>query len=47
VYEGCLQTLDWVPLEPDALEYKFYASGVGLVMETTVNGEEATELTVE
>jgi len=44
VYENCIQTLDWVPLEPYALEFKFYASGVGMVMETTMDGLEVTEL---
>lgn len=43
-YEDCVQTLDWVPLEPDALEYKFYAPSLGLVMERTVDGEEQAEL---
>jgi hypothetical protein len=31
-YTGCLQTLDWVPLEPTALEYKFYCPGLGQVL---------------
>jgi len=43
-YDDCLQTLDWVPLEPDALEYKYYAPGVGLVLERTVDGEEEAGL---
>lgn len=43
-YDDCLQTLDWAPLELDALEYKFYAPGVGLVIERTVDGEEETVL---
>lgn len=33
VHRGCVQTLEWTPLEPTALEYKLYAPGVGLVME--------------
>lgn len=44
-YEGCLRTLDWVPLEPDAIEYKYYAPGIGLVLETAGNGTERLELT--
>ena len=33
VHRGCVQTLDWTPLEPSALAYKLYAPGVGLVLE--------------
>ena len=29
----CLQTRDFTPLEPDALEHKFYAPGIGLIVE--------------
>lgn len=45
VYTNCIQTLDWVPLDPSALEYKFYAQGIGMVAETTMDGEERVELT--
>ena len=39
-FSNCLQTADTVPLEPDALEHKFYAPGVGLVLEIDpVTGE--------
>jgi hypothetical protein len=31
-YDGLLQTADTTPLEPDVLEYKYYARGVGLVL---------------
>ncbi len=31
VHGNCVQTLDWTALEPHALEYRFYAPGVGLV----------------
>lgn len=34
-YDGLVQTVDTTPLEPDVLEHKFYAEGVGLVL--TVN----------
>ncbi|MBL8859427.1 MAG: hypothetical protein JNL28_13025 [Planctomycetes bacterium] len=44
-YTGCLQTLDWNPLEPDGLEYKFYAPGIGFVYETKLHEEEDLELT--
>ena len=33
VYENCLQVLEWNPLEPEGIEYKYYAPGVGLIME--------------
>ena len=38
-YTGCLQVLDWTPLEPEALEYKYYAPGVGLIAELSLDGE--------
>jgi hypothetical protein len=31
-YDGLLQTEDTTPLEPDVLEHKYYAHGVGLVL---------------
>lgn len=34
-FDDCLKTADFTPLEPDALEHKYYASGVGQIM--TVN----------
>ncbi len=43
-YSDCLQTLDWNPLEPSALEYKFYAPGVGLVKEENLSDDELVEL---
>jgi hypothetical protein len=36
-FHDCLETEDTTPLEPDANEHKFYAPGVGLVLE--VDGE--------
>ena len=38
-FDGCLQTENFTPLEPDALENKFYAPGVGLVLEIDVAGD--------
>jgi hypothetical protein len=35
-------TEDWTPLEPDIVERKFYARGVGLVMEQLVKGGSGT-----
>ncbi len=31
-YDGLVQTADTIPLEPDVLEHKYYADGVGLVL---------------
>ena len=36
----CLQTLDFTALEPDALEYKFYAPGIGVIVEYRVDTPE-------
>jgi hypothetical protein len=36
--EDVLVTKDWNPLEPNILEHKFYAPGVGLIGETKVTG---------
>ncbi len=33
-----LVTKDWTPLEPDILEHKYYAPGLGLIGETKVTG---------
>lgn len=30
--EGCLQTLDFAPLEPESTEHKFYLPGIGFVL---------------
>ncbi len=43
-YTGCVQTLDWNPLEPDVLEYKWYAPGVGVVKEEALTADEIVEL---
>ncbi|MBM3243165.1 hypothetical protein FJZ31_43450 [Candidatus Poribacteria bacterium] len=38
-FENCLKTKDWTPLEPDVVEHKYYAPGVGVVLEVMVKGE--------
>jgi hypothetical protein len=43
-FPSCLQTADFTPVEPDALEHKFYAPGVGLVLEVDVESGERLEL---
>ncbi|MGH7491148.1 MAG: hypothetical protein ACREOO_02010 [bacterium] len=37
-FEECLQTMEWTPLEPGAREFKFYAPGVGQVLEVQPKG---------
>ena len=41
-FDDVLVTKDWNPLEPDIIEEKYYAPGVGLVRETKVAGEEGS-----
>lgn len=37
-YRDVLKTKDFTPLEPELLEHKYYARGVGVVQEVTVKG---------
>ncbi|MGH2764673.1 MAG: hypothetical protein ACRDKA_01985 [Actinomycetota bacterium] len=37
-FEDVLVTEDWTPLEPDILEHKSYARGIGVVLEQLVEG---------
>jgi hypothetical protein len=39
-YHDVLVTEDWTPLEPDVVEQKYYARGVGLIAEEKVAGGE-------
>lgn len=43
-FPGCLQTEEWAPLSPGNIEYKFYAPGVGLVLELDPRSGKALEL---
>jgi hypothetical protein len=43
-FTGALMTYDFTPVEPDALEEKFYAPGVGLVLEVDPETGERVEL---
>lgn len=43
-FTNCLQTFDGTPMEPDAQEHKYYASGVGVVLEVDVESGERVEL---
>jgi len=40
----CLQTLDYTPLEPEVVEQKFYAPGIGLIVELNPDTLERLEL---
>ncbi|MEX2649579.1 MAG: hypothetical protein WD673_11255 [Alphaproteobacteria bacterium] len=42
--KSCVVTGDFTPVEPDVLEHKFYASGVGLVLELDPATGDRTEL---
>jgi hypothetical protein len=46
-FDGVLQTLDTTALEPDQAEYKYYAPGVGLVLEEALDEEGAVEFVIE
>ena len=46
-YEGVLMTKDFTRLDPEVLEYKFYAPGVGPVVALGVSGEIGREELVE
>jgi hypothetical protein len=42
-FEGVLMTKDFTPLEPDVLEHKFYAQGIGPVLVVQVSGGTSRE----
>jgi hypothetical protein len=46
-YEDVLVTEDWNPLEPDVIEEKSYAPGVGLIFEAKVAGGEGESELIE
>ena len=39
-----VQVLEWNPLESDSSEYKYYASGIGMVADENIDGSERIEL---
>ena len=43
-FDHCVQTEDFTPLEPDVSEHKFYAPGVGVVLEVDLESGETAEL---
>jgi len=46
-YTGCLKTEDFTPLEPGVIENKFYAPGVGLVLEVDEDGNRTELVEIE
>jgi hypothetical protein len=46
-FNGVLQTLDTTALEPDLAEYKYYAPGVGLVLEEALNHDGTIDVATE
>ena len=38
-FEDCLVTKEWTPLDPGAIEHKYYAEGVGLVLVRELHGK--------
>ena len=40
----CVVTFDFTPLDPEALEYKYYAPGVGLMLEVDIESGDRLEL---
>jgi hypothetical protein len=44
-FDNCLRTKEWTPLEPETEENKYYAAGIGLLLEMqTKGGSERLEL---
>jgi hypothetical protein len=37
-FDGCVETMEWTPLEPGNRAHKYYCAGVGLVLEVTPKG---------
>lgn len=37
-FDNCLKTKEWNPLEPDVVENKYYAPGIGVILEVAVKG---------
>jgi hypothetical protein len=44
-FRGAMLTKEWTPLEPGVVDHKYYAAGIGTVLEQTVKGgDERNEL---
>lgn len=37
-YDDLLMTKDWTPLDPNVAEHKYYARGIGLILEVPAAG---------
>jgi hypothetical protein len=46
-FESVVMTREYTPLEPDVLEHKFYARGVGMVLALAISGGADREELVE
>jgi hypothetical protein len=46
-YDGVLMTKEWTPLQPEILEHKFYARGVGMVLALAISGGSDREELIE
>ena len=46
-FDGCWQTEDTTPLEPDVLEHKYYCEGIGLALAVLVSDGGAREELIE
>jgi len=46
-FSNCLQTAEWTPLEPGIVAHKYYAPGVGMVRDVTVQDSSGFENLVE
>jgi hypothetical protein len=42
-YRDVVVTRDWTPLEPEVIEEKYYAPGIGTILAVTVAGGTARE----
>jgi hypothetical protein len=42
-FDDVLVTREWTPLEPDTVEEKTYARGVGMILEEQVKGPDGGE----
>jgi len=38
-FDNCWQIMEWSPLEPEVVAHKFYAPGIGWVLEMHVEGD--------
>lgn len=46
-FANCLKTKEWTELEPDVLDNKFYAPGIGLIREINQDNEEKVLIAIQ